>query len=201
MAGESLSDAESATVFDIAAVYRERLKSLSWFIKCLNETIARMANAEDDCTGHFWEARFHSVPLWSEAAVVQAMVYVDLNPARAGMADTAGDSELTSFRARAAQESQYSQVRAAAKALYARDELMREKIKAKPLMAFADEPATHPLRRLPTGANDYCILVDDFARCAAPGKQGRMSADLKIIIERMGLNSEGWDKTASDPGR
>ncbi len=36
-AGESLDLAEENTVRDIAAVYRNRLGSLSWFMKCLNE--------------------------------------------------------------------------------------------------------------------------------------------------------------------
>ena len=34
--------------------YRKRLNDLSWFMKALNEPIARKANKEDGCTGHFW---------------------------------------------------------------------------------------------------------------------------------------------------
>jgi spore coat polysaccharide biosynthesis protein SpsF (cytidylyltransferase family) len=33
--------------------YRNRLGDLGWFMKCLNEPIARKANKEDGCTGHF----------------------------------------------------------------------------------------------------------------------------------------------------
>jgi hypothetical protein len=56
------------------------LTSLSRFTKLLNEHIARRANAEDDCTGHFWESRFRSQALLDERAITAAMAYVDINP-------------------------------------------------------------------------------------------------------------------------
>ena len=42
---------------------RSHLNSLSWFMKCLNEYIAKAANREDNCTGSFWQGRFHSQAL------------------------------------------------------------------------------------------------------------------------------------------
>ena len=38
--------------------WRERLYSISSFMKFLNEGISRRANEADECTGHFWESRF-----------------------------------------------------------------------------------------------------------------------------------------------
>ena len=57
-------------------------------MKVLNENIARRANKEDECTGHFWESRYKSQALLDEKAVLSAMAYVDLNPIRAAMATT-----------------------------------------------------------------------------------------------------------------
>ena len=86
--GETLTSIEHKMVTETAEVYRKRLTSLSWFMKCLNEPIARAANKEDKCTGHFWESRFKSQALLTEEALLSCMAYVDLNPVRANMATT-----------------------------------------------------------------------------------------------------------------
>jgi REP element-mobilizing transposase RayT len=83
-----------------AATYRARLGDLSWYMRVLNESISRMANAEDGVTGRFWEGRFKSHALLDEAAVLTAMAYVDLNPIRARLATVPEDSAFTSIAER-----------------------------------------------------------------------------------------------------
>jgi hypothetical protein len=51
--GEHMSKPELDHVIRQADVYRNRLMSISWFMKCLNEYISKRANIEDKCTGHF----------------------------------------------------------------------------------------------------------------------------------------------------
>ena len=86
--GEHLESHEINQLNSLIDTWRSRLFDISWFMKLLNENVARRANKEEDCSGHFWESRYKSQALLDEKAVLSAMAYVDPNPVRAAMADT-----------------------------------------------------------------------------------------------------------------
>ena len=63
--GESLESHEQYQLDTLIDTWRSRLHDISWFMKVLNEKIARMANKEDDRTGHLVSRprEFHPQPL------------------------------------------------------------------------------------------------------------------------------------------
>lgn len=77
---------------------RGRLGSLSWFMRFVNEGVARRANVEDGCKGHFWDGRFKCQNLLDDRAALAAMAYVDLNPVRAGIAEQLEQCDFTSIQ-------------------------------------------------------------------------------------------------------
>jgi REP element-mobilizing transposase RayT len=166
--------------------WRERLYDISWFMKCLNEHLARRANAEDNCSGRFWESRFKSQALLDEASLLTAMVYVDLNPVRAAIAQTPEESEFTSIYQR------IKQIRAASNP--PTDPQAQCSI---PLMSFQTNGAT--ANTLPYRLQDYLALVDWTGRAIRDGKRGFIDDWLPPIIVRLNIDAEAW-QLAMQPG-
>jgi len=169
---ELKSQAEESKCIEVIEVWRERLWSLSWFMKELNYDIACKANQEDQCTGHFWESRFKSQALLDEKALAAAMTYVDLNPVRAGIATTPEQSEFTSIQAR---------LRA-----------LNSHLETAPcLHPFIGNPPQKMRDGIPFRLMDYIELVDWTARQFRDGKAS-MASDFPPILERLNFNPNSW---------
>ncbi len=95
-----VSDSEMPILKQQIEKWRHRLYDISWFMKILNERIARRANKEDQCKGKFWEYRFKCQALLDETALLSCMAYVDLNPIRAGLSESLEGSAFTSIQVR-----------------------------------------------------------------------------------------------------
>lgn len=194
-AGENLEDAELRFVKRATEVYRKRLTDLSWFMKCLNESIARVANREDDCTGHFWESRFKSQALLTEQALLSCMAYVDLNPVRAAMADTPEQSDYTSIKERITPRFSLTE------AIQAQTEqafLKQFPLPLKPLVAF-DGTARNELQHgILFSLQDYLELVDATGRMLNPNKRGHIPDILPPILKRLELDFDEWLTEATE---
>jgi REP element-mobilizing transposase RayT len=171
--GETLSPGESISFAETVEVFRRRLYDISWFMRDLNEYIAREANKEDGCTGRFWEGRFKSQALLDESAVLACMAYVDLNPIRAKMAKTPETSKHTSIRKR---------IRA----------LKQSKPQPTSLMPFVGNHRQNMPKGIAYHLKDYCELVDTTGRCIREDKAGHIDSKQSPILERLGLSSEQW---------
>ncbi|WP_439136300.1 transposase, partial [Pseudomaricurvus sp.] len=179
--GEALAQVERDTVSQILEVWRKRLQDLSWFMKCLNEPIARMANAEDNCTGHFWESRFKSQALLTEEALLSCMAYVDLNPIRAGMARTPESSEHTSIKERIQPTINL------ADAIKGQDLSSELHVPIKPLLSFEDSVKPDLQTGIAYSLSDYLQLVDWTGRAIRDDKTGSISTHLPPILSRLNI--------------
>jgi hypothetical protein len=177
--GEHLGQTEQQELDEQVAEWRERLTSISWFMRCLNEPIAREANREDNVTGHFWESRFSSQALLDEKALATCMVYVDLNPIRAQMATTPEASAHTSIQRRIEK---------------ARHIQLPNGIEQQPeqLLPFAGNPRNDMPKGLPFRVTDYLELVDWSGRILREDKKGAIPEEIPTMLHRLQMDSRHW---------
>ena len=173
--GQCHSPAELNKAQETIAVFRERLMDISWFMRCLNEYVARKANKEDKCTGHFWEGRFKSQALLNEQALLACMTYVDLNPIRADLCNSLDTSDHTSVKQRIEQISN------------------RSPETIVPLAPFISSSQTET--GIPFSLEDYLELTDWTGRCVRPDKRGSIPADTPKILHKIGIDEDTWSET------
>jgi REP element-mobilizing transposase RayT len=206
---------------------RHRLCSLSWFMGRLNEFIARAANKEDEVKGRFWESRFKCQALLDEAAITACMVYVDLNPIRAGVAAIPEESDFTSIQERlrtwpretkaaesiptkAVQDIDSSSLRTDMLFPENAGEISKpvaELVPARKHSLDVETASSHWLCPIASESSrrgilqmteaEYLDLVDQSGRMIRSGKRGAIDVDLKPILLRIGANPDAWTETIS----
>ena len=179
------TDAEAEIVESMIELWRHRLYDISWYMRCLNEYLARRANAEDQCTGRFWQGRFKSQALLDEAGLLTAMAYVDLNPVRAGIAETPEASEFTSIYERIRELRVRSDCRGE-DAVSANSSAMKV-----PLMKFQDADNC-AASGIPFLTVDYFELLDWTGRALRGDKSGSIDASAPPILRQMNIDVGVW---------
>jgi len=181
LSGNTLSPVEEQQLLLKVDCWRERLIDISWFMRCLNEPIAREANHEDKATGRFWEGRFKSQALLDEKALAACMAYVDLNPIRSSMAKTPETSDYTSIQRRIKHQAETSNID-------------RNAIQQQPqnLLPFAGNPRQHMPEGLPFRYIDYLELVDWTGRILRDDKKGAIPANTPEILGRLHIDAKHW---------
>ncbi len=203
------SAAEQHYASQFLSEIRRRLSDLSWYMRCLNEPIARRANQEDHCTGRFWEGRFKSQAILDEAGLLACCMYVDLNPVRAGIVSTLEASDFTGVQQRLFEHADKLQQTSSAQQADAKTQahnaasskrkarhhaLPAEPSKriAPPLHPFGGSLSTDPAQGLPFKLSDYLELADWTARILRADKRGATPAHLPPILQRLGFDSAGF---------
>jgi REP element-mobilizing transposase RayT len=187
--GETLSQAERDTVADIVMVWRKKLGSISWFMRCLNQSIARQANQEDHCTGKFWESRFHSQALKTEEALISCMAYVDLNPVQAGISKDLESSDYSSIQERIKPT---FNLRDAIKSQLDTGDIIKFDQPLKPLLHFDQSIKDQKQTGIPFTYQDYLALVDWTGRAIRDDKIGFIDLTHPPILERIDISVEQW---------
>ncbi|WP_161816474.1 transposase, partial [Steroidobacter agaridevorans] len=191
-----INAAERVIAEELIERWRLRLIDISWYMRCLNEHLARRANAEDECTGRFWEGRFRSQALLDEAGLLTAMAYVDLNPVRAGIAATPEESEFTSIYARL-QQFRHEPVERPRTKPPLRDQAARQS--SPPLLAFS-ESADPDRSHIPMRFLDYLQLLDWTGRRRCADKRGAMVQHLPPVFARLQIDPDAWLRTMRPGG-
>jgi hypothetical protein len=179
---------------------RQRLVDLGWFMKSLKEPLARLANEEDGSEGTFWTARYKSIAVMDEAALLATCIYIDLNPLAAGMVSIPEKARYTS--------------------LYLRIEHCRRlgRLKALDAARHGSVAGVRHCRGMETGLwlcpiedrradgihqpglmegfslGNYLLLLDETSRLLRPGK-ARIDPQAASLLERLGTTPKTWQQT------
>ena len=182
---------------------------------CVSRCVRRAFLCGDDAlTGQNFdhrkdcEGRFKSQAVLDESATLACSMYVDLNPIRAGIAETPEGSQYTAaFERIAARQAAAAESHAPPPhgAAAPRCDDWLSPIPTEDVCPASERPHS-PHRAsnrgfLPLNLDDYLALLDWTGRQIRADKRAAIPAHLRPILERLWINADGWIETMLHFGR
>ena len=186
---ESLEPHETEQMNQCIELWRDRLSSISWYMRVLNEKVARQANAEDEVTGRFWDGRFKCQALLDEQALLSCLAYVDLNPVRAAIAETPEQSDHTSIQYRV-RHWEKSADRVTDSPVTKDNSEYR--LQPDDLHPFIGNQQKEIAKGIQFNLVDYLELVDWTGRQIREDKIGSISEEENPILQRLSISADHW---------
>ncbi len=179
------------------AAAREQLQSIGWFMKCLKEPLARLANRQDSTRGAFFEARFKSVAILDDESLLAASAHIDLSAVAAEIAEVPQASPYSSIKKRVAHvkaQRRSDDLKAAKGGLKAgskasaklEDSLWLCPIEDRRKLGSSREGMMQGL-----SLGSYLLLLNYSGRVFREGKAS-VSEELTEILDRVGYSAENW---------
>jgi len=185
------------------ASLREKLMSISQFMKELKQEVTQTINRMDDTVGSLWAGRFKSHRVTDEAQLLTTLAYIDLNPFAAGLCESPESARHTSLAARlhgsdeTCFEVDASNVNADDTSAI-RPSTPAERRGWWMTLGGGHPGATRPHRAVLPGTtltlNRYLRLIDRVARLLRRGKR-RLSHDTAPILKRIAVSPAGLAST------
>jgi hypothetical protein len=175
-----------AMVARAVAQARLELAHPRMMLRAVKEGFARRLNRVQGASGHVWESRYHDVAVVDAGGVLACLVYVDLNPLRAGLVTDPAASTFCSARHRIAVDRRAADAALAAKLC---------RVGGHPLLDVDGAPRG-------AWSWDAKALAELTATTATiiQGKATNLPPWAEAIMPRLGISREAWSTGMSKPG-
>ena len=184
---------------DAVAVAREKLMSISQFMKEFKQEVTQRINRIEETVGSVWAGRFKCKRVTDEAQLLTTLAYIDLNPFAAGVCETPEAGEHTSLAVRlrgvdAAGEESKGQDAGSSRGSQGKRARLTER-RGWWMTVGGGQPGMAGRARALMPDTDltfgrYLKLLDAVSRLLRKGKK-RMQGDARTITARLGVSPLG----------
>ncbi|MFM7865590.1 MAG: hypothetical protein ACKPHU_15355, partial [Planctomycetaceae bacterium] len=208
------------------ASLRSRLSDISWWMRLLCQNVAQRANREDSEVGKFWQARYRTVRLLDEIAILSCAVYVDLNPIRAAISQTIAESDFTSAQKRLLNLQSQARIQQGSAGSDSKVVTTTAAVGNDPVVALDLHSSQHlaPVELnertgqtgsdanregvrcsnkgfLPMSTGQYLALLEWTAGQQRVAKRGRKPKWIRRLFKRLGISASVWNELVRNFGR